>query len=177
MDRQALGTPSEGRIDQAWPTRYHLKSTRSLSGAMAAQSILDRLVRGSSPLAGTNTPEEPIVADRADAIATADIGRVFLVYGSALPPVVVIAAPKGMTWHRDVLPAVKRAANEIAGRRLSWSDLGVDGLPSAAPDEATYLAEAIATFARWQAEDKHVRVVLARDGSHTIYGWPAEGGG
>lgn len=95
---------------------------------------------------------------------TVPISKAFLIYSGQLPPVVLVAIEGRQRWRRDILPALKRAAGELAGHRVSWADLYVTGIEGGDADDYP-----IEFFKKSHATDRYVRVFVHPDQSYTIF--------
>ena len=92
------------------------------------------------------------------------IVKAFMMYSGQLPPVVLVAVEGKQQWRRDVLPAMKRAAAEIAGHNVPWDELGVTGIEGG--DSDNYPIE---FFTKSMAAGRYTRVIIHPDKTYTIF--------
>lgn len=101
---------------------------------------------------------------QSESTAAVPISKAFMIYSGQLPPVVLVAIEGRQRWQRDILPALKRAASELAGHRVSWDDLYVTGIEGGDADDYP-----IEFFKKSHADERYVRVFVHPDQSYTIF--------
>lgn len=101
------------------------------------------------------------------------VTHAFIVFGSKLPTVTIVAVEGKHPWRKTVLPTLKQGVEKLVGEKVTWSNIYIDGI-SIRNDDNTAWLDPIRFFHDEHAKKKFPRIVIHGRNQFTVY-HPQEG--